>query len=89
MSPVENTNIYKYTDYKVPVLYTETDYRTSTGRAHRACSSKDRNFLGNNLKNLCDVLADGSDYPPKNRYVSEKESHYFWKVSFKIGKQLI
>lgn len=80
MAVVDNTNVYKYTDYKVPILYYKTDFRTSTRRAIRPCSLKERNFVGVKLRNLCDALSEASEQPPKGRFISEKMDNYIWKV---------
>jgi hypothetical protein len=88
MSAVENTNIFKYTDYKVPTLHYNSDYRTSTGRAIRSCSTKCRNFIFQESKNLCDVIAiGGKNTGNPHRFVSEKMENFSWKINSSRNKR--
>lgn len=72
-------NVFKYTDYGDPIFYQKPDYRTANARAHRFCTSDERQFVPNKNHVLCNELKIGScnDYRPK----SESSKEFTWKIN--------
>lgn len=66
------------TDYKKPIIYLQSDYRTSQSRGHRFLLSSERNFIPIRSHPLCDVIKNPrSDYRPK----SESAKEFQWKIN--------
>ncbi|KAG5671240.1 hypothetical protein PVAND_001449 [Polypedilum vanderplanki] len=66
------------TDYKKPILYHQSDYRTSSSRAHRFLLSAERKFIPGNAHLLCSELKNSwSEYRPK----SETTREFQWKIN--------
>ena len=65
-------------DYLQPTIYHQSDYRTSSSRAHRFKLSNERNFIPLKSHSLCSELKNSrADYRP----VSESTKEYPWKIN--------
>jgi hypothetical protein len=66
------------TDYLQPTIYHQSDYRTSSYRAHHFKLSPDRNFIPSNAHILCNELKRSqANYQPRSETVKE----FQWKIN--------
>lgn len=64
------------TDYKKPIIYQQSDFRTSQSRGHRFILSSERNFIPIRSHPQCDKN-------PRNEYrpLSETSKEFQWKIN--------
>lgn len=76
----ENTNVYKFTDYRHPIIYQKSDYRTSSSRALPPKHTSSRNFLpDSNSESLCNLIR--SEIPCRYNPKSETTKEFQWKIN--------
>jgi hypothetical protein len=63
------------TDYKKPIIYQQSDYRTSQSRGHRFLLSSERNFIP--IRSSAHPQNPRNDYRPK----SETAKEFQWKIN--------
>ena len=76
----ENTNIYNFTDYRHPIIYQKSDYRTSSSCALPPKHSASRNFVpDSNSESLCNLIR--SEIPCSYNPKSETTKEFQWKIN--------